>query len=142
MKRVLRLSGAVYSHKRFKIRCGTRITKWLEFAEGDGFGQREAVASQEVDMAPDQRGEAGDVGVLDGRAFAPELVEHGVHVDRVPMGNDVEGEVERAELLLLPEAQRAADLAIVAVEDSAAELVAQLLAVQLGQDAPSDCLGF
>ena len=88
-----------------------------------------------VDMAPDDRGEAGDIGAGDACAFGGDLAQGFLHVDRIPMDDGVEGEAEGAGLILLSLAQRIADFAALAVMDSPSETMAQFLAVELDQDA-------
>ena len=83
-----------------------------------------------------ERREPGDVLGADVVALGAELVERRVHVDRVPEHDDVDHQPERAELVLLAFAVALAQLAALAVEDDAGELVAALAAVELDQDAP------
>jgi len=53
----VRLSGTGKQHKAI------RVPEWSEAAVEDGVGQREVVSPEEVQMAPDQRGEVGEVVV-------------------------------------------------------------------------------
>jgi hypothetical protein len=103
-------------------------------------------------MAPDQRGEVGDVVVADLHAVRPDLADGLLHVDGVPMHDGIEGEAKGAKLLFLPLLKRASDFAALAVVNAPAEAVAQFRVVELGQDAPPerrvvdvaqdvDCLG-
>ena len=51
-------------------------------------------------MAPDQRGEVGDVVVVDIHAFLPDVANGLLHVDGVPVDDGIEGEAQGAKLLL------------------------------------------
>ncbi len=73
-------------------------------------------------------------------AFGTELVQRGVHVDRVPENDDVYHEAERAKLVLLAFAIALAQLAAFAMKHDARELMPSLAAVELDQDAPPVCL--
>ena len=50
-------------------------------------------------MAPEQRGEVGDVIVMDLHAAQSDLPDGFLHVDRVPVHDGVEGETQGTELL-------------------------------------------
>jgi len=89
-------------------------------------------------MAPNERGEVGEVVVADVHAVCPDLLKGFLHVDGVPMYDGVEGEAEGAELLFLPLPKRASDLAALAVVDASAEAVTQFGVVELGEDAPPE----
>ena len=88
-------------------------------------------------MLEGERRDPGDVGLTNVPSFAGELVERRLDVDRVPKRDDVEGQAEGAELLLLLLAVDLPDLAPVAVANAPGQAVAELLAVELGQDAAS-----
>ncbi len=103
-------------------------------------------------MAPDQRGEVGDVVVADVHAVQPDLVDGLLHVDGVPMHDCIEREAKGPELLFLSLLERTPDFAAFAVVNAPAEAMAQFRVVELGQDAPAerrvidvvqdvDCLG-
>src|SRR5271165_7570075 len=103
-------------------------------------------------MAPDQRGEMGDVIVADIHAVQPDLANGLLHIDGVPMHDDIESEAKGAKLLFLPLLKRASDLAAFAVMNASAKAVTQFRMVELGQNAPPerrivdvvkdvDCLG-
>ena len=62
----------------------------------------EAIASQEVDVPPDERREPREIRVLDHPALGLELRDHFLHVDRIPVHDAVEQQPERAEFFLLP----------------------------------------
>jgi len=61
-------------------------------------------------MAPDQRGEVGDVVVVDIHALLPDVANGLLHVDGVPVDDGIEGEAQGAKLLFLPLLKRASDL--------------------------------
>ncbi len=90
-------------------------------------------------MAPDQRGEVGEVVVADVHAVRPDLLNGFLHVDGVPVHDGVEGEAEASELLFLPLPKGASDFAAFAMVNAPAEAVTQLGVVKLGQDAPPEC---
>jgi hypothetical protein len=89
-------------------------------------------------MAPDQRGEAGDVIVADIHAVRPDLADGLLHVDGVPVHDGIESEAKGAELLFLSLLERTPDFAAFAVVNAAAEAMAQFRVVELGQDAASE----
>src|ERR1700761_1691740 len=89
-------------------------------------------------MAPDQRGEVGDVVVADVHAVRPDLADGLLHVDGVPMHDGIESEAKGAELLLLSLLERTPDFAALAVVNAPAEAMAQFRVVELGQDAPAE----
>jgi hypothetical protein len=60
-------------------------------------------------VPPDERGEPREIRVLDHPALGLELSDDFLHVDRIPVHDDVEQQTERAELFLLPLAQGAND---------------------------------
>jgi hypothetical protein len=43
-------------------------------------------------MAPDQRGEMGDVVVVDAHALLPDVANGFLHIDGVPVDDGIEGE--------------------------------------------------
>jgi hypothetical protein len=47
-------------------------------------------------MAPDQRGQVGDVVVVDIHALLPDVANGFLHVDGVPVYDDIEGEAQGA----------------------------------------------
>ena len=71
-------------------------------------------------MAPDQRGEMGDVVVVDIHALLPDVANGLLHVDGVDDG--IEGEAQGAKLLFLPLLKRASDLPAFAMVDAPAEM--------------------
>src|SRR5271165_1601085 len=89
-------------------------------------------------MAPDQRGEMGDVIVADIHAVQPDLANGLLHIDGVPMHDDIESEAKGAKLLFLPLLKRASDLAAFAVMNASAKAVTQFRMVELGQNAPPE----
>ncbi len=89
-------------------------------------------------MAPDQRGEVGDVVVADVHAVQPDLANGFLHVDGVAMHDGVERQAKGAKLLFLSLLEWAADFAAFAVMDAPSEAMAQFRVVELGQDAPSE----
>ena len=89
-------------------------------------------------MAPDQRGEVGDVVVADVHAVRPDLADGLLHVDGVPMHDGIESEAEGAKLLFLSLLERTPDFAAFAVVNAPAEAMAQFRVVELGQDAPAE----
>lgn len=109
-----------------------------EAAVGDGIGQEEFVAAEEVDVTPRDRGEAGDIGGQQGHSRALDVTQGFLHVDGVPVNDGVEGEAEHAELFFLALAKRGSDLATIAVVNPASQPVPQLLPVQLNQRAASE----
>jgi len=66
-------------------------------------------------MAPDQRGEVGEIVVADVHAVQPDLVDGFLHVDGVPVHDGIEGEAKGAKLLFLPLLKRASDFAALAM---------------------------
>ena len=89
-------------------------------------------------MAPDQRGEVGNVIVVDIHAVQPDLADGFLHVDGVPMHSGIEGETQAAQLLFLPLLKRTPDFAAFAMMDTPAEAVTQFSMVELGQDAAAE----
>ncbi len=87
-------------------------------------------------MAPDQRGEVGDVIVVGIHAVQPDLANSLLHVDGVPVHDRIESKTEGAKLLFLPLLKRTPDFAAFAMMDTPAEAVTQFCVVELGQDAP------
>ena len=85
-------------------------------------------------MAPDQRGEVGDVVVVDLDAALPELLDGFLHVDGVPMHDDVEGEAQGSKLFLLALLKRTSDFAALAMMNAPAKAVTQFRVVELGVD--------
>jgi hypothetical protein len=103
-------------------------------------------------MAPDQRGQVGDVVVVDIHALLPDVANGFLHVDGVPVYDDIEGEAQGAKLLFLSLLKWTSDLPAFAMVNAAAEAMAQFRVVELGQNAPPergvvdvvknmDCLG-
>jgi hypothetical protein len=76
-------------------------------------------------MAPDQRGEVGDVVVAAIHAVRPDLADGLLHVEGVPMHNAIESEAKGAKLLFLPLLERTSDFATFAVVDTPAEAMAR-----------------
>jgi hypothetical protein len=66
-------------------------------------------------MAPDQRGEVGDVVVVDVHAVRADLANGLLYVDGVPMHDGIESEAKGAELLFLSLQERTPDFAAFAV---------------------------
>ena len=62
-------------------------------------------------MPPDERRQPSEIGFVDRPALDLELGQHFLHIDRVPVNDDVEQQAQRTEFFLLPLAQRAADFA-------------------------------
>jgi hypothetical protein len=60
-------------------------------------------------MAPDQRGEVGDIVVTDIQSVQPDLANGFLHVDGVPVHDGVESEAKGAKLLFLSLLKRAPD---------------------------------
>ena len=88
-------------------------------------------------MAPGDGRKAGDIGVVAARAFGCDLTQGFLHVDRVPMGDGVEGEPQGAELLFLALPQRAFHLAAFAMVDATTKFMARFLAIELRENAAS-----
>lgn len=86
-------------------------------------------------MPPDERRQPREVGLLDRPALSLELGQHFLHVDRIPVNDDVEQHAQRTEFFLLPLAQGAADFTAFTQEDAPAEAMAQFLTIQLREDA-------
>jgi hypothetical protein len=89
-------------------------------------------------MAPDQRGEVGDVVVLDIHALLSNVANGLLHVDGVPVDDGIEGEAQGAELLFLPLLKRASDLPAFTMVNTPAETMTQFRVVELGQNAPPE----
>jgi len=70
-------------------------------------------------------------------AFSTEVLQHGVHVDRVPQDDDVDDEPEGAELVFLAFPVFLPNLPTLAVENCAGQRMAPLLAVELSEDSPA-----
>ncbi len=90
-------------------------------------------------MSPDERRESGEIGVFDHPALDFELGYHFLHIDRIPVNDDVKQQAQRTEFFLLPLPQRAADFAAFTQEDTPAEAMAQFVTIQLREDAASEC---
>ena len=82
----------------------------------------------------------------------PDVANGFLHVDGVPVYDDIEGEAQGAKLLFLALLKRTSDLPAFAMVDAPAEAMAQFRVVKLSQNAPSegrivnvvksvDCLG-
>ena len=69
-------------------------------------------------------------------ALGAELLERGLHVERVLQNNGIGHQPEGGELLFLPFAVAFADLAAVAVADPARDGMTTLTPVDLDQNAP------
>ena len=82
-------------------------------------------------MAPDQRGEVGDVVVVDIHALLPDVANGFLHVDGVPMHDDVEGQAKGAKLLFLPPLKGASYFAAFARMNAPAPAVTQFCVVEL-----------
>jgi hypothetical protein len=82
-------------------------------------------------MAPDQRGEVGEVLVADVHAVPPQLLDGFLHVDGVPMHDDVEGQAKGAKLLFLPPLKGASFFAAFARMNAPAPAVTQFCVVEL-----------
>ena len=89
-------------------------------------------------MAPDQRGEVGDVFVADLDAAQPELLDGFLHVDGIPVDDSIKGEAQGSKLLFLSLLKRASDFAAFPMMNAPAEAVTQFRVVELGQDAPPE----
>ena len=89
-------------------------------------------------MAPNERGEVGDVFVADLHAVSSQLLDGRLHVDSVPVDDGIEGKPEAAKLFFLPLPKRASDFAALAVVDTPAEAVTQFGVIELSQDAPAE----
>jgi hypothetical protein len=88
--------------------------KRTEPPDGAGGLDIELVAAQEVDVPVLERGESGDVLVLEAVALRAELAElddGGVQIARGPQDHGVEDESQTGELVLLPVPVRLPDLA-------------------------------
>ena len=88
-------------------------------------------------MVGDNWRHLGDVLVKDSMALQPELFDSGLHIDRVPMGDDVEHEAESPELFFLSLTQWLAYFAPVTVTKAPTKRMPRFLAVQLYQDSPA-----
>src|SRR3954452_7712026 len=117
-----------------------RVAQRPELAARDRVRQGEGVAAEHVDVPEAQGREPGDVFGPDLVSLGAELVDRRIHVDRVPEHDEVDHEPKRAELVLLALAVALAELAPLAMEDDAGELVTALAAVELHQDAPAVAL--
>ena len=84
-------------------------------------------------MAPDQRGEVGDIVVADVHSVQPDLANGFLHVDGVPMHDGIESEAKGAKLFFLPLLERTPDFAAFAMMNAPAEAMAQFSMVELGQ---------
>ena len=115
------------------------MTEWSEASVGDGFGQQELVAPEEVDVTPHDGGQSGNVRILRNRPEVSDLAQCFLHVNCVPVHDGVEGKPD-TKLFDLALAQWASDFATLAMMDTATKPVTQLLAVQLNQDPPTKLL--
>ena len=70
--------------------------------------------------------QAAHILVVHAEALGPELVERGIHVDRVPEHDDVHHKTERTELVLLALVVALPQFAALAVKDGAGELLPTL----------------
>ena len=75
---------------------------------------------------------------VDGDAIGAQFFDCGLHVDGIPVGDSVQRESQRAELLFLPLSQRIANLSPVTVIDFSGKLVAEFLAIQLYENSASE----
>jgi hypothetical protein len=89
-------------------------------------------------MAPDERGEVGDVLVADVHAVPSQLSDGFLHVDGIPMYDGIEGEAKAAKLFFLPLLKRASDFTALAMADTPAEAMTQFRVIELGQDAAAE----
>ena len=89
-------------------------------------------------MSPNQRREVGDICIVAACALSRDLAKGFLHVDGVPIGDGVQGEAKGSELLFLPLTKRASDFATLAVMDPPPETVAQFLAIELDENAPTE----
>ncbi|MEA2232349.1 MAG: hypothetical protein QOD83_2165 [Solirubrobacteraceae bacterium] len=104
-------------------------------AAGELLWEREGKGAEQQDVVELERGEAGEVLVVDLAAAAAEVVDGVVHVLGVPEHEDVEREAERGELVFLALAVGLPQFAAVAVEDDARDSVAAFVAVEMNTDA-------
>jgi hypothetical protein len=81
-----------------------------------------------------ERGQPREVLVADRVALGPQLLERGVHVEGVPQHDAVQDQAQGAELFLHADVVALVDLALVAVEDGPAQVVAALGQVGLALD--------
>ncbi len=88
-------------------------------------------------MRPDEWRESREIGVLDSSTLGLGLGYHFLHIDRIPVHDDVEQQAQRTEIPFLPLTQGAADFAAFTQEDATAETVAQFLSIQLSEDSTS-----
>src|SRR6266568_2846353 len=79
-------------------------------------------------------GQSRDVLVADRVALGPQLLERGVHVEGVPQPDAVQDQAQGAELFLHADVVALVDLALVAVENGPAKVVAALGQVGLALD--------
>ena len=86
-------------------------------------------------MLEQERRDPGDVGIADAPTLLGELADGGLDVGRVPQRDGVQRQAESAELLLLFVPMGFPDYAAVAVANAPGKSVAELLAVELGEDA-------
>ena len=74
-----------------------------------------------IETARNKRRESLEIGVLDHPTLGLELGYHFLHVDRIPVHDDIEQQAQRTEIFLLPLVQGAADFAAFTEEDATAE---------------------
>ena len=79
----------------------------------------------------------GEVGRIDRVPTGLEVLDDGLDVDGIPEGDDVEHEAEYAKLFLLAFPVACGEFAATAVTDPPGVAVAELLPVELDEDAPA-----
>jgi hypothetical protein len=78
------------------------ITERAQLATSETVWQREGVTAEHIDVLVTEGRQTCDILVEHLEAFVAQLVQGGIHVDRVPQYDGVEDQAERAELILLP----------------------------------------
>jgi hypothetical protein len=68
----------------------------------DGVGEAEVILPEEIDMSPDQRGEADKIVVVNLHAVSSDLLSGFLDGESIPMHDCAEGAAEGAELHFLP----------------------------------------
>ena len=102
------------------------VSQCPQFTSGDRFGHGEGVAPHHVDVLVSQRGEPCDIRIVHDQALGPQLLECGIHVDRIPKDDHIHHQPQGAELVFLSFPIPLIQLAALAVKQDAAKAVAIL----------------
>ncbi len=111
---------------------GVRVAQWAN-AAGE-VGHHERVAAVPAQVVRHERGQPGEVFAAARVALSPQLLDRIVHAESVPQHDAVQDQAQGAELFLHADVVALVVLALVAMEDSPAQVVAALGQVGLALD--------